>query len=94
MTDVEIIPFLLTLRRPTFFTLDWDFYIPDLCHTRTCLVFPDVGRQEAAHFIRRLLVHPQFDTQAKRMGAVVRASHAGPFVWRLHSPAEASFSWE
>lgn len=25
MKDDEIIPFLLTLQRPTFFTLDWDY---------------------------------------------------------------------
>jgi hypothetical protein len=94
MTDEEIIPFLLTLRRPTFFTLDWDFCTPDLCHARYCLVFLDVSREETARFVRRLLVHPELDTQAKRMGLVVRASHAGLFVWRLHAPPEISFGWE
>jgi hypothetical protein len=34
MTAEEIIPFLLTLRRPTFFTFDWVFYTYDLCHAR------------------------------------------------------------
>ena len=94
MTDEEIIPFLLTLRRPTFFTLDRDFYTPDLRHARYCLVFLDASREECAHFVRRLLVHPELDTQAKCMGTVVRLSYAGPCVWRLHAPAEVSFRWE
>lgn len=34
MQDEEILPFLLSLRRPTFFTLDEDFYKPRLCHAR------------------------------------------------------------
>ena len=93
MTDEDIIPFLLTLRRPTFFTLDWDFYTPGLCHARYCLVFLNVSREECAHFVRRLLVHPQLDTQAKRMGAVIRASYAGPSVWRLHAPKEVCLAW-
>ena len=94
MTDQEIIPFLLTMRRPTFFTLDEDFYTPQLCHARYCLVFLDTSRQECAHFVRRFLRHSLFDTQAKRMGAVVRVSHPGLFVWRLHAEAELSLGWE
>lgn len=93
MTDEEIIPFLLTLRRPTFFTLDWDFYRPELCHARYCLVFLDVRREECALFVRRLLTHPELDTQAKHMGTFVRASYAGPFVWRLHAQTELRFDW-
>jgi hypothetical protein len=91
MTDEEVIPFLLTLRR---FTLDWDFYTPDICHARYCLVYLDVSREECAHFVRRLLAHPELDTQAKRMGAVVRASYSGPFVWRLHALSETSYRWD
>ena len=93
MTDEEIIPFLLSLQRPTFVTLDWDYYRSELCHARQCLVFLDVRRQECAMFARRLLAHPELDTQAKRMGAVVRASHGGLFVWRLHAQEEHHFDW-
>lgn len=50
MKDAEIIPFLLQLRRPTFFTLDLGFYKRDLCHARYCLVCMDVKKQEAAVF--------------------------------------------
>lgn len=68
----EIIPLLHTLRRPTFFTRDHDFYKADLRHLRYCLVFLDVAFDEAAEFIRRFLRHTAFRTQAQRMGRVVR----------------------
>ena len=94
MADEEIIRFLLTLRHPTFFTLDWDYFKRSLCHARYCLVFLNVKRNESAFFIRRLLRHKEFDTQAKRMGAVIRVSYAGLFVWRLHAQKETYYAWE
>jgi hypothetical protein len=62
MKDDEIIPFLLTLQQPTFFTLDWDYFKRSLCHARYGLVYLDVSRDESALFIRRLLRHQAFDT--------------------------------
>jgi hypothetical protein len=93
MQDDEIIPFLLGLRRPTFFSLDFDFYKRTLCHARYCLVSLDVKQYEAATFVRRLLRHPQFSTGAKRMGAVIRVSHAGLTVWRLHQEEVELIDW-
>jgi len=55
--------------------------------------FLAVGRYEAATFIRRLLRHPEFNTQAKRMGTVIRVSHARLKVWRLHAEQESVLSW-
>ncbi len=82
MKDNEIIPFLMTLRPPTFFSLDWDYFKAGLCHPKYCLVLLDVNRDESAIFIRRFLRHREFDTQRKRMGAVIRVSYAGLSVWR------------
>lgn len=93
MTDDEIIPFLHSLRQPTFFTIDHYFYNRSLCHARYSLVYLDVKQTEAATFVRRLLHHPEFDTQAKRMGTVIRASHTGLAVWRLHAEQEVRFDW-
>ncbi len=92
LQDEEIIPFLRNLRHPTFFTLDFGFYERRLCHARYCLVYMSVRQHEVAAFARRLLRHPEFDTQAKRMGTVMRVSHASLSVWRLHAQ-EASFDW-
>ncbi len=82
MKDEEIIPFLHTLRDTTFFTRDFDFYQRRLCHSRYCLVCLAVTRDEVAVFVRRVLGHPALDTKAKRMGAVVRVSHAGFSILR------------
>lgn len=91
--DEEIIPFLLRLPRPTFFTRDIGFYERRLCHARYCLVQLAVKKDEVAIFARRLLRHQEFDTKAKRMGAVVRVAHIGLSVWRLHAEQELSFEW-
>lgn len=91
--DREIIPYLLQLRRVTFFTLDSDFYRRELRHPSYCLVCLDVGKQEAAAFIRRVLNHPEFATATQRMGTVMRVSSSGFVVWRLHADSEARLNW-
>jgi hypothetical protein len=93
MQDSDIIPLLHTLRRPTFFTFDLDFYKRNLCHAGYSLAYLTVGPNEAARFIRRILRHPQFNTQAKRMGAVIRASDSGLTVRRLHAMQATEYAW-
>jgi len=93
MKDNEIIPFLHSLRDPTFFTLDSGFYKRNLCHARYCLVYMDIEQHEAAVFVRRFLHHPEFSTEAKRMGTVLRISHTGLWLWRLHTKKEVSLDW-
>ena len=92
MQDDEIVPWLMELRRPTFFTRDLDFNDPSLCHRRYCLAFLSVERYEVAVFVRRLLRHPEFDTQAKRMGAVITLSHTGLSIWRWRA-GHANVDW-
>src|SRR5213592_2777024 len=84
MTDEEIVPVLLRLPRPSFFTMDRDFYDPALRHGRYCLVYLDLKQSEAAIFIRRVLRHPELRTKTARMGKVIRASHSGMAMWILH----------
>ncbi len=91
--DDEIIPLLLQLRRPTFFTLDSDFYDRNLCHMGYCLVYMDVRQDEAAVFGRHLLGHKELNTQAKRMGKVIRLSTAELSVWKIHGEKEVKFAW-
>lgn len=93
MNDDEIIALLLTLRHPTLFTLDCDFWQRGLCHARYSLVPLDVRQSEAAAFVRRVLRHPELNTQAKRMGTVMRVSHAGIAVWRLHAEQVTHHGW-
>ena len=68
------------------------FLIAD-CHQRYCLVYMDVNKYEAALFARRVLWHPELDTQAKRMGAVIRVSNRGLLLYRLHTGELTSLDW-
>ena len=89
----EIIPLLHTLRRPTFFTRDHDFYKADLCHRGYCLVFLDVAFDEAAEFTRRFLRHNSFRTQAQRMGRVVRVHHSAVSYWQARVKKAHALRW-
>lgn len=89
----DILPLLHHLRRPTFFTRDHDFYHPRLRHPGYCLVYLDVVRKETAQYIRRLLRHPAFRTQAQRMGKVVRVRHSGITYWQIGQHAEHVIGW-
>jgi hypothetical protein len=93
MQDEEIIPLLLRRRHSTFFTLDLGLYRRQLCHVRYGLVCMDVGQYEAAAFVRRLLRHREFDTEAKRMAAVIRVTQRGLAVWHLHAEEEVHLEW-
>jgi hypothetical protein len=93
MKDREILPLLHGLTRPTFFTLDADFYDRRLCHERYCLVHLDVDEDEVAKFINRVLRHRRFDTWAKRSGRVLRVSLTGIASWRVRKTEEGQVSW-
>jgi len=94
MQDEEIIPFLLQRRHSTFFSRDEGFYDRRLCHARYSLVYLAVDKYEAAIFVRRVLRHPELDSQAKRMGKIVRASSAGISVWLPHAEHEMRVGWD
>jgi hypothetical protein len=85
---------LQQLRNSTFFTRDIDFYSRNLCHTRYCLVYLAVRPLEVARYSRRVLGHHEFNTQAKRMGCVIRAGKSGLTVWRINAEKEISFTWD
>ncbi len=77
-----------------FFTRDEDFFVRELCHTRYCLVYLTVAKTEVVLFVRRLLRHPAFRTQASRMGKVLRVSHAGISFWQRHQIKEQYIGWK
>jgi hypothetical protein len=93
MQDEEIIPLLLRLRRPTFFTRDLDFYRRSLCHARYSIVYMVIEPVEVAAFVRRLLRHPAFDTEAKRLGALIRVAYTGLTIWHLHAQEDERHDW-
>lgn len=93
MLDDEILSFLRQRRRITFFTRDWDFYNRNLCHARYCLVYLGIEKSEVASFVRRFLRHTEFNTEAQRMGRVVRVAHSGITFWQLHQELETHVDW-
>ena len=93
MQDEEIIPFLIEQGQPTFFTRDQGFYKASLCHARYSLVYLAVDKYESAIFVRRVLRHPQLNSQAKRLRKVVRVSSAGIALWLSHAQEEIHIDW-
>lgn len=93
MQDADIIPLLHRIGSLTFFTRDLGFYRRPLCHPHYSIVCLAVSPYDAASFIRRYLRHPRFETQAHRLGKVVRASQTGITLWRLHSEEEEKVGW-
>ena len=63
------------------------------CHARYSVVCLAVGQYEVAHLIRRFLRHPQFATQAQRLGHVIRVMDTGLVAWRLHADHELRRRW-
>jgi hypothetical protein len=89
----EVIPLLHTLRRPTFFTRDRDFYQPWLRHSGYCLVFLEVTPNLAAHYLRHFLRHPEFRTQAQRMGKVINVHQDGISYWQVGMKNVQKIDW-
>jgi hypothetical protein len=93
LQDAEILPLLQYLHRPTFFTRDHGFYRREICHQQYSLVCLEVAPEEVAIFARRVLRHSRLNTQAKHLDTVVRASHRGLAIWRLHAQEEEVLLW-
>jgi hypothetical protein len=73
----DVIPLLHSLKYPTFFTRDEDFYARPLIHAEYCLVHLDVPPGESADYIVRFLRRKEFRTKADRIGKVARIRHSG-----------------
>jgi hypothetical protein len=94
MKDNELVPLLHQLDRPTFFSLDGDFYDRHLRHEGYCLVHLDVEEETVAEYVLRLLRHRELNTKAKRMGLVIRVLPTGLALWRFHQDQEGHLSWQ
>lgn len=93
LQDSEIIGLLHRSRASTFFSLDRDYYRPDWRHSRYCLVVLDVPNGQDALYVRRFLHHPLFDTEAKRMGHVIRVNPTALTFWRPNADREEQAAW-
>ena len=91
--DNEIIKLLHQLKKPTFVTLDSDFFKPDLRHKNYCLIFITVRFFETAKYLRPFLKLEQFNTIAKRIGKVIQISADKIIYWELNSVEMKKISW-
>jgi hypothetical protein len=91
--DPQIIPLLLRLKQPTFFTRDFDFFERQLCHPGYCLAWLNVRPDKAALFIRRFLGHPDFCTRLQRLGRVARIHPEGVEYWRWGQARKVARDW-
>ena len=80
--DADVIPALQSLKYPTFFTHDQDYFKRELVHPAYCLVWWDLFDGDAAYFIRSFLRHSSFKTRAKRMRVVARVNPSGIHFWK------------
>ena len=94
LKDEQIVVLLRRLRHPTFVSRDLGFYKPVLRSQGYAIVVAAVGQYEMAWFIRRFLRHPLFDTQAKRVGKVVRLAPAGISFWQVRHQRQTRVDWE
>jgi hypothetical protein len=92
--DHEIIPLLHQLDRPTFLTLDSDFFHPALRHRAYCLIHFDIEAELFAEYTRRILRHPRLNTRAKRMGQIMQVSETGLSIWRVHEEESTQLGWK
>jgi hypothetical protein len=93
MSDEQILPFLLKLADATLFTRDLGFANQEFCHRKRCIVVLAVGQYEVAHFVRKVVRPPAFNTLEKRMGTVVRVNSIGLTVFRRNSVEPTFVAW-
>jgi hypothetical protein len=94
--DERVPSLLLTLKQPTFVTIDRDFWKRHLCHPDYCLLYFPLRREEQGmipDLLRALLRLPEFRTRAARMGKVARVSTAAIHYWQFPNKDLQELAW-
>ena len=91
--DENIIVVLHSLKQPTLFTWDSDFYNYKLLHKNYCIVYVDVKQTDVAIYIRKFLNSDLFYTKSKRMGKIIRITYEGIKCWEFSKKTEKQFLW-
>ena len=83
--DERVPGLLLTLKRPTFITIDHGFWHRGLCHSGYCILYFALTKEEQEKIptlLRRVLHLPEFQTRAARMGKVARVQKQAVTYWK------------
>lgn len=89
----DVIPLLHSLRDPTFFTRDKDFYSRSLLHARYCLIHLKVPPRDSAEYVVRLLRHKEFRKKVDRIGKVICVSPNRLSYLDVNSAKERYLAW-
>lgn len=89
----EIRRYLHRQKQAAFFTRDFDFYLPQLCHPNYALIVLGFPIKETAVSIKRFLRHPEFKTKAKRCGKVIRLSPRMISWWEIGVGQQKTMLW-
>lgn len=95
--DDRIPEILLTLKQPTFVTIDKDFWQRRWCNPNYCIIYVAVrdNQQDLLPGLLRQLWHrPEFQTRAKRMGKVIHVSSTGVKFWQFRGRTLQRISWQ
>jgi hypothetical protein len=96
LSDEQIIPFLRSLKRRTFVTIDDWFYQARLCDNAYCLIYFHLTMEQQAEIsslLRRLFKIEGFRTVKERMGKVVRVGRETIRYYQRNVPGEQTVNW-
>ena len=96
LSDEQIIPFLRSLKRRTFITIDAWFYKSRLCDNAYCLIYFRLTMEQQAQIpslLRRLFKIEGFRTVKERMGKVVHIGHEAIRYYQRGLPGEQRLNW-
>jgi hypothetical protein len=95
--DERIPEILLTLKQPTFITIDQGFWSRRWCHPGYCIVYFALRNDQQElipQLLRELLHKPDFRSRASRMGRVARVSSASIEYWSAQQSGLQQLAWK
>jgi hypothetical protein len=94
--DDRVPQILLTLKQPTFVTIDQGFWNRRWCHPKYCILYfalRDDQQELLPALLRALLRQPEFRSRASRMGRVARVSSASIESWSFQASQMEPIAW-
>jgi len=94
--DDRVPEILLTLKQPTFVTIDHGFWKQELCNPGYAILYfalRDSDQELLPGLLRSLLRRPEFHNRASRMGKVARVGTTRVDYWEFQRPELQQVAW-